>query len=549
MKKENTSKFFAFLIGLIIVNIFTLKVTLAVAPSTPVIGGANWAWTGGNFDLIVYSKDPENENIMFEVDWDNNGTVDGTTSYFVSNSYVNIGHTYSSYTGSPYLHPDIKVRAKDIGGATSAWSTYNVSGNGFSCEGFAGSNPFGSFSFHKDETNFPSDPDGGWPFAVVGQKAHLFVTTCTSNPSNGIVLQYSTPVTETYTGPYAYHSAVSGLYSLAGSLENFTFTGPGYFTVDAVEYNGGYPTGRSQDVASGIYVLPVDAPCIVSKQTCAGASCTSISGAGAVNGCSGGVCTSSSAMTLKAPNNTTYNFNVSQSSNINQATYNQESPSSSTVINGVSYRIVNTHNHTIVNDPAVGSITRVEPPLPRCPASLPPGTPTLGGTTSVNTGVSTANTVVATDPEGDNIYYEIDWDGNGTVDGTTASQSSGASTAIGNIYSTAGTYGVRARAVQTTDPTKVSAWSAPYNITVNPTSYNCEAGSFNPGLGILTNNSTSVIGFAINTATRIYHSVFGGACFYNNSGINYFIPTKTSTEFNSFITNLPAGVTRANGTW
>ena len=192
-----------------------------------------------------------------------------------------------------------------------------------------------------------------------------------------------------------------------------------------------------------------------------------------------------------------------------------------------------------------GTVYPCQPPGP----DATPGVPTLGGTTSVTAGVSTANTVVATDPEGDSVYYEIDWDGNGTVDGTTANRPSGLSTAIGNIYSTPGTYGVRARAVEVIDPTKVSAWSAAYNITVTSASFNCEAGSFNPGLSILTNNSSSVVGFAINTATRIYHSVFGGRCFYNNSGLNYFIPTKTSTELNAFISNLPAGVTRANGNW
>jgi hypothetical protein len=190
-----------------------------------------------------------------------------------------------------------------------------------------------------------------------------------------------------------------------------------------------------------------------------------------------------------------------------------------------------------------GTVYSCLPPGP----DAAPSAPTLGGTNSIGTGVSTSNTVGATDPEGDAVYYEIDWDGNGTVDGTTSSQSSGVSTSIGHTYSTAGTYGVRARAVQTSDPSKISAWSAAYNITVNPASYNCEAGSLNPSLNIVSNNT--LIGIALNSGMRWFHNAFYGACYQNTSGLNYFVPTKTQGEFNSFRDHLPPGVSKANGGW
>jgi hypothetical protein len=80
-----------------------------------------------------------------------------------------------------------------------------------------------------------------------------------------------------------------------------------------------------------------------------------------------------------------------------------------------------------------------------------------------------------------------------------------------------------------------------------PPSYNCEAGSINPSLSIVSSNS--LVGVALNSGMRWFHNVFYGACFNNTSGLNYFVPTKTQTELNSFRDHLPAGVSKANGNW
>lgn len=106
------------------------------------------------------------------------------------------------------------------------------------------------------------------------------------------------------------------------------------------------------------------------------------------------------------------------------------------------------------------SITVTTPTTP----NAAPNTPTLGGTTTIERGDPTANTVVATDPDNNTILYELDWDGNGTVDGTTSAAVSGTTVNISTTYTTVGVYQVKARAVDSLGLR--SGWSAAYPITV-----------------------------------------------------------------------------------
>ena len=284
--------------------------------------------------------------------------------------------------------------------------------------------------------------------------------------------------------------------------------------------------------------------------------------------------------------------------------------------------------------------------------------------------------VYSTDPQGDRINYEVDWDGNGTVDGnygqfnSPAGFISGATIQASRQFTTAGAHTVRFRAVQANNTSLKSAWSnpatvtvtalppatncwkiidlggyqdscaeanspgvgglpywkSPQNVTYNdpgfnpsengsgaqysnslsnsmpacgsgtnegasintstypnrvcyagysysydsdqtgciastwthqikadsgvctaPPTYNCEAGQFNPLLNIISNNALT--GYSLNNGVRWFNNVFYGACYYNNSGKNYFVPTKTQLEFNSFRDHLPAGIIKSNGNW
>jgi hypothetical protein len=178
-------------------------------------------------------------------------------------------------------------------------------------------------------------------------------------------------------------------------------------------------------------------------------------------------------------------------------------------------------------------------------ANIIPTVPVLGGTTSITAGATTANTVTSTDTDGDTIMYDIDWDGNGTVDGTTGYFASGAVVPIGRIYSAAGTYSVKARARDSVGG--VSAWSAGWTITVTASTFNCEASQFNPGLSII--NTFAALFRRLDPGQRIFNSNLTNKCYGNTSGVSYFVPFKTTAEINAFNNNLPPGVTKSNGAW
>jgi hypothetical protein len=92
--------------------------------------------------------------------------------------------------------------------------------------------------------------------------------------------------------------------------------------------------------------------------------------------------------------------------------------------------------------------------------NTPPNPPTISGPTTGDTDASYTFTLTATDPDGDNIFYQIDWDNNGTVDQRrpgVGDIASGASNSVLRDWSSAGTYTFRARTRDVNGGT--SAWT------------------------------------------------------------------------------------------
>ena len=81
--------------------------------------------------------------------------------------------------------------------------------------------------------------------------------------------------------------------------------------------------------------------------------------------------------------------------------------------------------------------------------NLPPNEPVLDGTTSGKTGTSYDYTVTADDPDGDDVYYIIDWDDN-TSD-TIGPFASGTPGTISHTWDEDGTYIVKAKAKDIND--------------------------------------------------------------------------------------------------
>jgi len=95
--------------------------------------------------------------------------------------------------------------------------------------------------------------------------------------------------------------------------------------------------------------------------------------------------------------------------------------------------------------------------------SNPPAAPSLTGPTSGVINVPYSYSVSATDPDGDNVFYFIDW-GDGTNSGWFGPYSSGQTASAQKTWSAAGTYTVRAKAKDINGV--VGPWSTPLVVII-----------------------------------------------------------------------------------
>ena len=93
----------------------------------------------------------------------------------------------------------------------------------------------------------------------------------------------------------------------------------------------------------------------------------------------------------------------------------------------------------------------------------PPNAPTITGPTNAETSQSNAFGFRATDPDGDQVVYDIDWTNNNVTDVTSAFVNSGTAITGYRSWSTAGTYTFRARARDTSGA--ASSWTQ-HTITI-----------------------------------------------------------------------------------
>ncbi|MBU1940211.1 MAG: M28 family peptidase [Candidatus Thermoplasmatota archaeon] len=97
------------------------------------------------------------------------------------------------------------------------------------------------------------------------------------------------------------------------------------------------------------------------------------------------------------------------------------------------------------------------------PASEPPQKPTITGPAESIMGVLTNFTVTTTDPEGNDVYYFINW-GDGSSTSWIGPYASGEMVTVTNTWFVQGTYQIQVRAKD--DYNVLSDWSDPINITV-----------------------------------------------------------------------------------
>jgi len=96
----------------------------------------------------------------------------------------------------------------------------------------------------------------------------------------------------------------------------------------------------------------------------------------------------------------------------------------------------------------------------------PPNTPTTPtGPTTGTVGISYSYTTSATDPDGDDISYGFDWDGDGIVDEYSSFFSSGTSCTLSHTWNYAGTYEVKVKAKD--EHSDLSAFSSPLTVVIS----------------------------------------------------------------------------------
>ena len=124
-----------------------------------------------------------------------------------------------------------------------------------------------------------------------------------------------------------------------------------------------------------------------------------------------------------------------------------------------------------------------------------PNPPTISGPTSGTPGTAYTYSFVATDPNGDDIRYRVDWDNNGTVDQTLPGAgytASGAQLSASRSWSAVGTYTFQAH---TEDDKGFSSGWTPYTVTIGvstpppasppPSATQCSDGIDNNGNGLI----------------------------------------------------------------
>ncbi|MEF8806263.1 MAG: fibronectin type III domain-containing protein, partial [Bacteroides sp.] len=113
-------------------NPYNYEVSTNSAPSLPT--DITWSvvsdpdrgyfYRNESVEFNATSTDPDNDDIRYGWDWDNDGSVDDWSSYYSSGSQCTITHTY------PYSEPSdinfIKVKAEDVNGAQSSFASKNI---------------------------------------------------------------------------------------------------------------------------------------------------------------------------------------------------------------------------------------------------------------------------------------------------------------------------------------------------------------------------------------------------------------------------------------
>ncbi len=99
----------------------SLTVLVTTPPSDPVVNGPQSGKTNEEQTFSFYSNDIDNDDVLYFIDWDDDTTSDGWLGPYMQGTSIDVTHTWTEK--NTY---SIQVKAKDINGIESGWSTFEI---------------------------------------------------------------------------------------------------------------------------------------------------------------------------------------------------------------------------------------------------------------------------------------------------------------------------------------------------------------------------------------------------------------------------------------
>jgi len=369
-------------------------------PSGPTSGN-----TGSSYSYTTSTTDPDNDNVKYGWDWDGDSVVDQWTGFYSSGAVVSTSHTWNS----PGTY-NVKVKAEDINGAQSVFSTFltvviTTSTN----------NP----------PNTPSQPSGPTSGTTGVQYTY---TTNTTDPDNDNV-KYGWDDGDNIVNIW------SNFYpSGADCTIGITFFAAGTYTIQVkAEDAHGAQSGFSPHLTV-VITGSNNAPQIPSMPS------------GPSSGTTGVSYSYSTSTTDPDNDNVKYGWDWDGDNVIDEWT--SFTTSGTVVSTSHLWSSAGTYNVKVKAEDINGAqstFSTAKTVVISSGVNNPPNTPAKpSGKLNGKAGMAYMYTSISTDPDGDQIHYWFDW-GDGTNSGWQGPLSSGTAISANHTWNSKGNYQIKVK--------------------------------------------------------------------------------------------------------
>jgi hypothetical protein len=395
------------------------------APNTPFVQGNNSTIINTSEAFTFTSTDPQGDDVTYLVDWDNNDTIDATSSTVPSGVSASLSHAWGgagTYT--------FKVFARDYKNAVSDASTFTITVSG---------------PVTPPPVNLaPSNPSV--TFSGTAVNSSITFTALSTDPESDQV-DYgfdwdNDGVIDGYTG-YVNSGVAGTLAHTWNAIGTYTVT------VYARDTFGHFSGGTSVQIT-----ITNSGPVVVNT-----APNTPF-----VQGNNSTTINTSEAFTFTSTDpqgdDVSYLVDWNDDGAVDEATAQVPSSVSSSLSHSwptagtYTFKVYAKDSKDAISSPASFTITvtgTVNPPV-----NLAPNTPSVSYN-GYRTNEQVAFTAVTTDPENDQVDYGFDWDNDGTIDAYTGYVNSGTAATLSHAWASAGVYMVKVYARDTNNQYSAAA--------------------------------------------------------------------------------------------